>query len=215
MDTVRKIKVLIVDDHDIVRHGLTIMLQVFEDFEVVGATGDARVALTLCAARQPDVVLMDLLMPSMDGITATRLIHDKFPTMAVMILTSSAEEALVQAALDAGAVSYLLKTGSIDEVADAVRNAYHGRSTLSPEVLNVLLSTMQHPHNLDYDLSKREREVLSLMVEGLNNRTIGQRLFISHSTVKNHIVNIYAKLAINSRTKAVALTIQYKLLAKH
>jgi NarL family two-component system response regulator LiaR len=215
MDTVHKIKVLIVDDHDMVRLGLMIMLQVFDDFEVVGAAGDGRMALTLCAVHHPDIVLMDLLMPAMDGVTATRLIRDKFPIMTVVALTSSIEETLVQEALDAGAVSYLLKTGSIDDVADAVRKAYHGKPTLAPEVLNVIISTLQHPQKTGYDLSNREREVLTLMVHGLSNRNIAEQLFISRSTVKNHIVNIYSKLDTHSRTKVIAFTIQHKLLAKN
>jgi two-component system, NarL family, response regulator LiaR len=215
MDAGRKVNVMIVDDHDMVRHGLMIMLQAFDDFEVVGATGDARMALTLCALYQPDVILMDLLMPYIDGVTVTRSIHDKFPTMAVVALTSSNDEALVQEALNAGAVSYLIKTGSIDEVADAVRNAYHGKPTLSPEAIRTLISTMQHPQALGDDLTKREREVLTLMAEGLTNRTIAQRLFISLSTVKNHIVNIYSKLGTSSRTKVIALTIQHHLFAKN
>ena len=215
MDTVRKIKILIVDDHDLVRHSLTVMFRVFADFEVVGETGDGRIALALCAAYHPDVVLMDLLMPLMDGVTATQLIHDKSPNITIVALTSSADGALVQAALNAGAVRYLLKTGSIDEVADAVRKAYYGKPTLSQEAVNVLISKIQHPPKTEYHLTKRERGVLALMVEGLNNRQIAQRLSISQSTVKNHVMSIYSKLNTASRTQAVALALQQKLLAKN
>jgi NarL family two-component system response regulator LiaR len=215
MDTASKIKVLIVDDHEMVRRGLSVMLKAFEEFEVVGETGDARLALTLCGVLGPDVVLMDLLMPIINGIEATRLIRDKFPNIKVVVLTSSVDKELIDAALEAGAVSYLLKTGTIDDVVNSLYNAYHGKPTLSPEALNILISNVRHPQVLGEDLTHREREVLALMAEGLKNSQIAERLSISNSTAKNHIMNIFAKLRTRNRTETIALALQHKLLAKH
>ena len=180
MNTEDKIKVLIVDDHDMVRHGLTVLLQAYDEFEVVAETRDARTVVSLCATYQPDVVLMDVLMPYMDGIAATRLIRENFPSIRVIALTSSTDEAHVGNMLRAGAISYILKTGSIDEVANTIRAAHHGKSTLAPEATSVLLSTMHHPPKIGYDLSKQELKVLALLVEGLNNREIAAAMVVSH-----------------------------------
>lgn len=217
MDAVHRIKILIVDDHNMVREGLKVLLESFEDFEVV-ATGDGRMVLTLCTAHRPDVVLMDMLMPIMDGVEATHLIREHFPTIRIIALSSSGEETLVESALKAGATSYILKSGSISDIVDAIKASYCGESILSPEVVNTLLSKMNTPSSIPHNghnLSKREREVLELMVNGFTNRKIAQHLFISVSTVKNHVGSIFAKLGGGNRTKIAALAVEHHLFTKN
>jgi two-component system, NarL family, response regulator LiaR len=214
MDTARKIKVLIIDDYDMVRRGLRIVLENFDDFRIVADTTDGRMALVLCDAYQPDVVLTDLLMPLMDGINVTRLILGKYPHMKVIVLTSSIDETLIKDVIKAGATSYMLKTGSVDDIANAIRSAYRGIPTLAPEAVSVLVSNMSPSKAIGADLTKREREVLAYIVEGLHNTEIARHLFISTSTVKNHMSNIYFKLNTASRTKVTALAVQHNLFTR-
>lgn len=196
------------------RSGLAAFLLAFDDFELVGEAADGVEALTLCERAHPDVVLMDLVMPRMDGATATRAIRGRFPDIQVLALTSFKEDNLVQDALKAGAIGYLLKNISADELANAIRAAHAGRPTLAPEAAEALIHTTR---NLDtrlpgYDLTEREREVLALMVEGLNNTEISDRLIVSRSTVKFHVSNILSKLQVSSRTEAVAFALQTNLV---
>jgi NarL family two-component system response regulator LiaR len=207
-----KIRVLIVDDHDMVRQGLIVLLENFDDFEVVGDVGDAQAALDLCHRDAPDVVLMDMVMPGLNSIDAIRTLRERHPQTQVIALTSFNEEATIQNALRAGALSYLMKNISVDELATAVRKAHRGQSTLAPEAAQVLISATTRPPSVGHDLTEREREVLELMVEGLNNREIAERLIISNSTVKNHVSNIFSKLGTSSRTQAVALAVENKLV---
>jgi NarL family two-component system response regulator LiaR len=207
-----KIKVMIIDDHDIVRQGLIVLLDNFDDFDVVADVGNARLGVDMCVQLQPQVVLMDIVMPAMDGITATKLIHQKCPNTQVIALTSFNDEDNVQQALQAGAISYLMKNVSIDELANAVRKAVQGVSTLSPEATRSLINASTRPPQLGHNLTSRELEVLALMAQGLNNREIGEKLFISSATVKNHVSNILDKLGTTSRTQAVALAVENKIL---
>lgn len=207
-----KITVLIIDDHSIVRRGLILLLENFDDFELVGDVGDAARGVEMCRAKNPNVVLMDMVMPGMDGVTATRAVREACPDTQVIALTSFNDDANIQAALKAGAISYLMKNVSIDELATAVRKAARGQATLAPEAAQALIAAATRPPSVGHDLTDREREVLALMVEGLNNREIAERLVISNSTVKNHVSNILEKLGMTSRTQAVALTVEKKLL---
>ena len=207
-----RIRVLIVDDHAVVRSGLATFLQAFEDFELVGEAGDGAEALRQCARAAPDVVLMDLLMPEMDGITATRAIREQYPNTQVIALTSFQDQAKVQAALDAGALGYLLKNVSGDELARAIRSARAGRPTLAPEATEALIHAARDPRPPGHDLTPREREVLALMVQGLNNAEIAKRLVVNRSTAKFHVSNILAKLGAESRTEAVALALTRHLV---
>jgi NarL family two-component system response regulator LiaR len=209
MDEHKKISVLIVDDHDMVRKGIRILLGAFDDFEVVADSDDPRMILTLCTTYQPDVVLMDLLMPQMNGIAATKLIRNHFPHIQVVALTSSIEQALVKDALQAGAISYILKVGSIDEVASTVRAAYLRNTTLSPDAMAVLLSSA---NQTPYNLTKQERKVLKMLVEGFSNRNIADALVVSLSTAKAHVSNILSKLKTKSRTTAITLALQHQIL---
>lgn len=212
MTNQKKIKVLIVDDHEMVRYGLAILLNGFDHMEVVGQIGDPRMLLTVCSSTQPDVVLMDILMPHINGIMATGLLRDKFPHIQVVALTSTADEERIASMLKAGAISYILKTGRIDDVVNAVEAAYYGKPTLAAEATNVLLSKIFQPNKVGHDLSKQEIKVLELVVEGLSNREIAERLVLSQATIKAHVRNILAKLRTKSRTKAIAITIRSRLL---
>ncbi len=209
----KPIRVMVVDDHTMVRRGLATFLKVFDDLELAGEAASGKAAVQLCAQQQPDVVLMDMVMPDMDGATATRLIRKQFPKVQVLALTSFKEELLVQSALQAGAIGYLLKDISADELAQAIRAAHAGRATLSPEAAQALVNAASQPPAPGLDLTEREREVLTLMVEGLNNTQIAARLTVSPSTVKSHVSNILSKLGISSRTEAVAIAIRNRLVA--
>ena len=206
------IRVLIVDDHDVVRTGLKFFVQAFDDMELVGEADSGQQALYLCAQVQPDVVLMDLMMPEMDGISTTRAIRQDCPDIQVIALTSFREQELVQGALEAGAISYLLKNVSADELADAIRAAHAQRPSLAPEATEALIQAASQPSVPSYDLTPREREVLALMVEGLSNPEIAERLVIGLSTVKFHVSSIFSKLGVTSRAEAIALAWQHDLI---
>ena len=206
------IRVLLVDDHAMVRRGLATFLQVFDDLQLAGEAGDGEAAIQLCAQTRPDVVLMDMVMPDMDGVAATRAIRRRFPTVQVIALTSFKEAALVQNALQAGAIGYLLKDVSADELAQAIRAAHAGRGTLSPEATQALVHAATQPAPPGDDLTERERDVLALMIDGLNNTEIAEKLVVSPSTVKSHVSHILAKLDVSIRTEALALAVRHHLL---
>ena len=206
------IQLIIVDDHNMVRKGLVVLLEEFDDLNVVAEAPDGEIAVNICCAECPDVVLMDLMMPRMDGITATKKIREACPTTQVVVLTSFIDEEHVQAALKAGAIGYIMKDVSGNELADAIRSAHTGESTLSSKAAQVLIKATMQPPSLGHDLTERERDVLALMIKGLNNREIGERLFISSSTVKNHVSSILSKMDTISRTQAVALAVEHGIV---
>lgn len=212
MSELKPIRVLIVDDHAVVRGGLSKFLQMHKDIELVGEAENGDEAVRLTRQLQPDVVLMDLKMPEVDGVHATREIRTKHPGVRVIVLTSFAEDNMVQGALQAGATGYLLKNISGAELANAIRAAHAGRMTLSSEATEVLVHATAHPIVPADDLTEREREVLALMVDGLGNQEIADRLFLSLGTVKFHAGNIYSKLGVDSRVAAVTLAIQRRLV---
>lgn len=206
------IRVMLVDDHTMVRRGLATFLKVYDDLELVGEAADGEAAVQLCGRILPDVVLMDMVMPDMDGVTATEKIRQQFPTVQVIALTSFKEEKLVQDALQAGAISYLLKDVSAANLAQAIRDAHTGQSTLSPEAAQVLIQATIQPPPLGHDLTEREQAVLVWMVTGLNNSEIAEKLGVSPSTIKSHVSHILSKLDVTSRTEAVALAVRYHLV---
>lgn len=208
----RPIRVLLVDDHAMVRRGLATFLMVFDDLELAGEAANGRDAVEFCGRVHPDVVLMDLIMPEMDGAAATRAIREQYPAVQVLALTSFKEEELVQNALQAGAIGYLLKNVSADELAEAIRAAHLGRTTLSPEIAQALVHAANRPPTPGFDLTAREREVLSLLVEGLSNTQIAGKLFVSPSTIKSHVSNILSKLGVASRTEAATLALRHHLI---
>ena len=209
-----KIRLLIVDDHKVVRNGLQVFISLYDDIEVVGEARNGQQAVEQCATHQPDVVLMDMVMPVMDGPTATRLIREQFPQVQVVALTSFDEEEIVQRAIEAGAVGYLYKDVEEDELIGAIRSAREGRPVLAPEAMKALMDRTVAPVELPAvePLTKREREVLSLVAQGMTNPQIAEQLVISTSTVQFHVHNILGKLGVGTRTEAVAMAIQSKLI---
>ncbi len=208
-----QIRVLVVDDHDMVRSGLATFLMATDDLELVGEAADGAEAVRLCDELHPDVVLMDLQMPVMDGTAATHLIRSKYPETQVIALTSFGEEKMVRSALQAGAVAYLLKNVSADDLAQAIRAACMGQSTLSPEAAQSLVRSTAHASAAAPELTPREQEVLSLMVEGLSNPQIAERLVVSRSTIKYHVSNILSKLGAMSRAEAIAVAVRRGLIS--
>ena len=212
MTSHQSIRVLLVDDHAVVRGGLSFFLSTTEDIAVVGEAADGEQALRLCAQLQPDVVVMDMLMPQMDGFTATQQIRQHYPGIHVIALTSFTDGAFVQRALQAGASGYLLKDVQARELADAIRAAHAGRATLAPEATQALIQTMAQPVQAGEALSEREREVLARMARGLSNGEIAAQLTISTNTVRHHVRNILAKLEVTNRTEAVHVAMQRGLV---
>jgi two-component system, NarL family, response regulator LiaR len=207
------IRVLLVDDHAVVRSGLAAFLMVYDDMEFIGEAGDGHEAVQKCEELQPDVVLMDLIMPGMDGAAATHVIRERWPNIKVVILTSFKEDDLVQGALRAGAIGYLLKNASADDLIAAIRSAAAGRTTLSPEAAQALIHVNKQMYQASrYDLTMREKEVLALMIQGLNNLEIADRLVVSRSTVKFHVSSVLGKLNATTRTEAVAIALQNRLV---
>jgi NarL family two-component system response regulator LiaR len=203
---------MLVDDHTMVRRGLAAFLKVFDDLQLAGEAESGAAAIQLCAEVVPDVVLMDMVMSDMDGAAATRAIRRQFPEVQVIALTSFKEGDLVKNALEAGAIGYLLKDVSADELVLAIRAAHAGRATLSPEAAQALVEKANQPPAPGLDLTERELEVLALMVEGLNNTQIAGRLTVSSSTIKSHVSNILSKLEVTSRTEAVTLALRNRII---
>ncbi len=206
------IRVLIVDDHAVVRSGLGAFLAAYPDLELVGEASDGEQALECARALQPDVILMDLVMPVMDGVQAIEALRAAGCTARVLALTSFSDDDLVPRALRAGALGYLLKNVSHQALVEAVRAAHAGRATLSPEATASLVRSAQAPPPPGHDLTPREREVLALLVRGLNNPQIGAELYVTEATVKSHVSNILSKLGAASRTEAAALAVQHGLV---
>ena len=207
------IRVMLVDDHTMVRKGLSLFLKAFDDMELVGEAENGVDAISLCENILPDVVLMDMVMPDMDGVTAIRTICRKFPQVQVIALSSFKEGDIVSNALKAGAIGYLLKDVSANELARAIRAAHSGRTTLSPDAAQALVQTANKSSEPSFDLTERELEVLALMVEGLNNTQIAGKLGVSPSTIKSHVSNILSKFNVASRTEAVTLAFRHNLVS--
>jgi NarL family two-component system response regulator LiaR len=212
MNQTGQIRLMIVDDHRVVRSGLSAFLLAYDDLKLVGEASDGQEAVRLCAKVKPDVVLMDLVMPGMDGIAATKAIREQYPDTKVIALTSFGDQERVQAALKAGAIGYLLKDVSDVELVAAVRNAASGRPTLAPDAQRALIQATTGPKRPGSDLTEREREVLALMVKGMSNDEIAEHLTVRPSTAKFHVSNVLSKLGVATRTEAVAMALQNHLI---
>ena len=207
-----RIKVVIADDHALLRRGLETILSLFDDIELVAQADDGAEAVLLCEQTQPDVVLMDLVMPGLDGATATREILRRCPATRVLVLTSFSDEALIESALSAGAIGYLMKDISGAQLAAAIRRASAGKPTLAPEAAEVLMHRVAGPGLKGQDLTARERQVLTLLADGLSNAEIAERLVVSLSTVKGHVSSIISKLGASSRTEAATIAVRHHLV---
>jgi NarL family two-component system response regulator LiaR len=206
------IRVMLVDDHQMVRNGLATFLLVHDDLELVGEAGDGEEALRIFEETRPDVVLMDLKMPRMGGVEATRVLVARAPQACIIALTSFEDGDLVQKALEAGASGYLLKDIGADDLADAIRKAHAGKPALAAEAAEALFVAARRGHQPGDDLTDREQEVLALMVDGLTNPEIAEKLVVSSSTVKTHVSSILSKLDVSTRTEAVSFALQHRLV---
>ncbi len=207
-----RIAVMVVDDHTVVRHGIRFSLLAFDDIELVGEAENGNEALHLCSEVQPDVILMDMVMPGMDGVATTQAILERYPNIRVIALTSFQEGSLVEEALQAGAISYMLKDAAVDELADAIRLACSGQSTLAPAAAQALAQKATRSPDQGFDLTDRQLEVLALIVEGLSNAQIAERLTISLPTARFHVSTILSKLGATNRAEAAALAVKHHLI---
>ncbi|WP_127848700.1 response regulator [Lacticaseibacillus hulanensis] len=208
------IKVLIVDDHEMVRLGISSYLNVQDDLTVVAEAEDGEQGLEKALAIRPDVILMDLIMPNMNGVDATKKILKAWPEARVIILTSFIDDELVYPAIEAGAASYILKTSTAEEIADAIRQTAKGQTVLEPEVTTKIMNRSKVAADMALydDLTTREREVLKLIAQGKSNQEIADELFITLKTVKTHVSNILAKLEVDDRTKAAIYAFKHGIV---
>lgn len=203
---------MVVDDHLVVREGLITLLETFPDFDLVGEASSGEEAIHLCAQLEPDVVLMDLVMPDISGVEATRTIRQRYPDSQVLAVTSFKETEMVRGVLEAGAIGYLLKTVSAEELAQAIRSAHRGELTVAADASSIVLEAITSPPAPGRDLTERELEVLELLAQGLSNSEIAEQLGVSPNTVKNHLRSIYSKLDVSTRTAATTLAIKHGLV---
>ena len=208
----KPIRVMLADDHLMVRDGLKVFLCMYDDLDVVAEAEDGEQAIELCAQVQPDVILMDIIMPNLDGPAATARICKAFPQVQVIALTSFLEEDLVQRALQAGAKGYLLKDTHPDKLAKAIRDVHEGRLTIDSAAAQILAQAARQPTPIGTDLTPREREVLALLTEGMTNKKIAKALTVSDGTVRLHVSNILSKLGVSNRTEAATLALQHDLV---
>lgn len=207
-----KIRVVVADDHSVVRKGIRELLTDEPDIEVIGEARDGREAVRLATTLQPDVVVMDIAMPELSGVEATKQIRDAAPNVRVVALTAFDDDPYVYGLLNAGAKGYVLKTAESSEIVRAVRAAAQGQTAIDPAIAPKLVSRATQPARHWDDLTERELDVLRLAADGLTNKQIGAKLKISNRTVQNHLANVFGKLGVASRTEAVTTALQRKLI---
>ncbi|MBT2569317.1 response regulator transcription factor [Planococcus sp. ISL-110] len=207
------IRILLVDDHEMVRIGVSAYLQSQKDMEIAGEAANGQEAIEMALELRPDLILMDMVMPVMNGAEATKAIIDQWPEAKIMIVTSFLDDDKVYPALQAGAVSYILKTSKASRIADSIRETMNGTPVLEPEVMTKMMKQMRHERVLHAELTEREMEILLLLAAGLTNQEIADQLFIALKTVKTHVSNILAKLEVHDRTQAVIYAFQHRLIS--
>ncbi len=207
-----KIKVMIVDDHPLVRHGIKTVFEAYDDIELVAEAENGKEALEICGKYDPDIVLMDMFMPILDGVEATTQLIKKFPDIKIIALTSFNDKDLIKKSLKAGAVSFLLKNISGAKLVKTIKDVYKGKFVLSPHATKVLLTELREKSVEKIKLTSREKEILALIVEGLSNKEIAKRLFLSNSTIQFHVSNVLSKLGVSKRTEAAYLALKQKLV---
>ncbi|AMW99147.1 response regulator transcription factor [Rummeliibacillus stabekisii] len=208
------IKILLADDHEMVRIGVSAYLQAQPDMEVIAEAANGEEAVQLALKHRPDIILMDMVMPILSGAEATKAIVNEWPDAKIMIVTSFLDDDKVYPALEAGAISYLLKTTNAKQIADAIRSTFNGTPILEPEVTSKMMARMRQRHDrpLHEELTEREHEVLLLIAQGKTNQDIADELFIALKTVKTHVSNILSKLEVQDRTQAVVYAFNHHLV---
>ena len=210
MTSARSVRVILCDDHAIVRDGIARVLDAYDDIDVIGTAENGEAGVEATVRLRPNVVLMDLLMPIVDGVQATRRIAAAAPETAVVVLTSFGEQALVMEAIDAGASGFILKDAAPSELVGAIRSAARGEAPLDPRVARAVMSRRQENQPLQ-EMTAREREVLALVAAGLSNKLIARRLGITEATVKAHLTHIYRRIGVDSRVQAALWARQHGL----
>jgi two-component system, NarL family, response regulator LiaR len=206
------IKVIVVDDHPLVRHGIKTVFEAYDDIEMVAEAENGKEAIEICAKHKPDVVIMDMVMPILDGAEATSQLIKRFPDIKVIALTSFNDKDLIKKSLKAGAVSFILKNVSGAKLVKVIKDVYRGNYVLSPNATKILLTELREKTDDNIKLTKREKEILTHIVEGLSNKEIAKRLFLSNSTIQFHVSNILSKLGVSKRTEAAYLALKQKLV---
>lgn len=206
------IRILLIDDHSNVHFTIAKMLEFSDDMLLIGQGSSGDDAIRLCAEYHPDIVLMDVIMPGLSGIEATAIIKTQYPAIKVIALSGFHDHESIQAMMEAGATGYILKTASMQDIANTIRTAYEGKIVVSAEVMSALLHPTPPSQTGNFGLTGREIEVLSLMVKGFNNSEIADALTVSLSTIKHHVSNILTKMGVTSRVEAVAIAIKYRLV---
>lgn len=207
------IRILLVDDHEMVRIGVSAYLHAQEDMEVAGEATNGEEAVKMALELRPDIILMDMVMPVMNGAEATEAIISEWPEAKIMIVTSFLDDDKVYPALKAGAVSYILKTSKASRIAGSIRETMNGTPVLEPEVMSKMMKQMRHERVLHEDLTEREMEILLLLANGYTNQEIADELYIALKTVKSHVSNLLSKLEVHDRTQAVIYAFQHKLVS--
>ncbi len=212
MSEKNKIKVMVADDHPLVRHGIKTVFEAYDEIVLVAEAENGKEAIKMCEKYRPDIILMDIIMPVLDGVEATEHIINKWPDVKIIVLTSFDDKDHIKKSIKAGAISYVLKNISGAKLVKTIKDVYKGRLVLPSQATKILLSELRETQDKNIKLTKREEEILTLIVEGLSNKQIAQKLFLSNSTVQFHVSNILEKLGVSKRTEAAYLALKQNLV---
>lgn len=206
------IRVVVADDHPLVRHGIKTVFEAYDDIEVVAEAENGKEVIEICEKYKPDIVIMDMVMPILDGAEATSQLINKFPDIKVIALTSFNDKDLIKKSLKAGAISFILKNITGAKLVKTIKDVYKGKYELSTYATKILLTELREKNDDNINLTKREKEILTLIVEGLSNKEIAKRMFLSNSTIQFHVSNVLSKLGVSKRTEAAYLALKQKLV---